>query len=234
METIMYCVKCGVELADSERVCPLCETPVYFPDLEPNPDTTYPKEVKGRDFNPRIAICFIITCFYLIIAAIPLLCDLNINDGMTWSGLALGGALVFYVIFILPTWFKRATPAIFVPSSFLAIGLYLFYVNYYVGGDWFFSFALPVTLAVAVILSSVSILSYYLKRGKLYVAGGAFISVGAFCIFLEYSLHRAFHIHDKMVWSLYPATVFALIGIMLIVIAIVRPIREYLTKIFSV
>ena len=29
----MYCIKCGVELADSEKVCPLCGTPVFHPDL---------------------------------------------------------------------------------------------------------------------------------------------------------------------------------------------------------
>ena len=29
----MYCIKCGVELADSERVCPLCGTRVFHPDL---------------------------------------------------------------------------------------------------------------------------------------------------------------------------------------------------------
>ena len=26
----MYCVKCGVELADSQRVCPLCGTRVFL------------------------------------------------------------------------------------------------------------------------------------------------------------------------------------------------------------
>ena len=25
----MYCIKCGVELADSEKVCPLCGTRVF-------------------------------------------------------------------------------------------------------------------------------------------------------------------------------------------------------------
>ena len=29
----MYCVKCGVELADSEKKCPLCGTPVFHPDI---------------------------------------------------------------------------------------------------------------------------------------------------------------------------------------------------------
>ena len=29
----MYCVKCGVQLADTEKSCPLCGTRVYHPDL---------------------------------------------------------------------------------------------------------------------------------------------------------------------------------------------------------
>ena len=31
----MYCVKCGVELADSEKVCPLCGTRAFHPDMPP-------------------------------------------------------------------------------------------------------------------------------------------------------------------------------------------------------
>ena len=29
----MYCIKCGVELADSEDRCPLCGTKVYNPEI---------------------------------------------------------------------------------------------------------------------------------------------------------------------------------------------------------
>ena len=29
----MYCVKCGVKLADSEKQCPLCQTLVFHPDI---------------------------------------------------------------------------------------------------------------------------------------------------------------------------------------------------------
>ena len=29
----MYCVRCGVKLADTEEKCPLCGTTVYHPDI---------------------------------------------------------------------------------------------------------------------------------------------------------------------------------------------------------
>ena len=229
----MYCVRCGVELADSERVCPLCETPVYFPGLDPNPETPYPKEIKAKENNPRKAICFVITCVFLIIAAISVICDFNINLSINWSDMVVGGLLLVYVMFVLPSWFEHPLPAIFVPCDFAAIALLLFYINLRFEGGWYFAFALPVTVGAAVICCSVAILSYYLKRGRLYIAAGAIIATGVYSVFIEMCLHAAFSIHDKLVWSLYPAITLLLIGLMLIVVAIVRPFKEQLYKIFA-
>ena len=40
----MYCIQCGVKLADSEKKCPLCGIRVYHPDLEqPKGEKLYPK-----------------------------------------------------------------------------------------------------------------------------------------------------------------------------------------------
>ena len=32
----MYCIQCGVKLADSQSACPLCGTVVFHPDIKPN------------------------------------------------------------------------------------------------------------------------------------------------------------------------------------------------------
>ncbi len=229
----MYCIKCGVELADSERKCPLCETPVYMPGLDPNPERPYPPYKRSSVKNTHKARCFLATCIFVLIAAIALICDLNLNDGVVWSDIVGGGLLLSYIMLVLPSWFMRPHPAVFVPCDFAAIALYLFYVSYRFGGDWYLPFALPVTLGAGIICSTVAILAYYLKRGKLYIAAGTFIALGAYSIFIELCLHAAFHIHDKLVWSAYPATAMLLVGIALIIVAIVRPLREQLYKIFS-
>ena len=40
----MYCIKCGVELKDSEKRCPLCGTPVFHPDIkQPKGEKPYPE-----------------------------------------------------------------------------------------------------------------------------------------------------------------------------------------------
>lgn len=143
----MYCIKCGVELADSERVCPLCGTRVFHPDLPcgqgepPYPPTDHPRHEEVS----RIGVLFVISVCMLLPAVITVLCDWRINGTIVWSGFAVGGLLLLYILAVLPLWFKRPNPVIFVPIDFAAIGVFLLYVNYATGGHWFLTFALPVT-----------------------------------------------------------------------------------------
>ena len=50
----MYCIKCGVKLADSEKKCPLCGTVPFHPDIrmeegEPlYPPDQYPRQQVNR------------------------------------------------------------------------------------------------------------------------------------------------------------------------------------------
>ena len=229
----MYCVKCGVELADSEQKCPLCHTPVYFPGYVPKEEERpYPRFEKPETVNPR-GIYFIISFACIIAAVISFVCDLNMGNGITWSGYVIGGISLFYVLFILPAWFKKYNPAIFIPVDFFAIGLYLAYVNLATGGDWFLTFALPVTGIVTVCMSTITILCYYLRRGYLYIFGGVIIGAGLFCPVIETLAIITFG-QGPLMWSLYPLIALFLIGIMLIVIAIVKPFRESLCRIFAI
>ena len=73
----MYCVNCGVELADSETVCPLCGTRVFHPDLSrPQADAPYPPDhhVKPEDVS-RSGVLFVMTMLALLPAVICLLCS---------------------------------------------------------------------------------------------------------------------------------------------------------------
>ena len=228
----MYCVKCGVQLNDSEKKCPLCHTPVYFPGHEPTEDRPYPKFEKPEVVNPR-GIYFIISFICIIAAVISFVCDLNLGGGLAWSGYVIGGIIIFYVALILPAWFNRYNPAIFIPVDFLCIGLYLAHINYAIEGKWFLTFAMPITAGVALILTALTTLNYYLKRGYLYTFGGAFIVTGAMCPIIETLAVVTFDT-PPLLWSLYPLISLSIIGIMLIIIAIVKPFRESLCRIFAI
>ena len=118
----MYCIKCGVELADSEKVCPLCGTRVFHPDLPlPDGEAPYPADARRRteEFN-RAGLLFILTMLAIIPAVICLLCDWRVNGHIVWSGYAAGGIVLTYILAVLPLWFRRPNPVIFVPVDFAA------------------------------------------------------------------------------------------------------------------
>ena len=230
----MYCVKCGVELSDSEKKCPLCHTPVYFPELQKEGERTYPEFTGGKDeINPR-GICFVASFLFAIAAVISLFCNISISGRVSWAGYVVGGLVLAYTVCILPIWFHSPSPAVFAPVDFAAAALFLLYFDLNTGGGWFLPFALPVTGGAALIACSVLILSYYLRRGRLYIYGGASIALGLLSLMIELLLHAVFDIgHSALVWSVYPLLAFSMIGIMLIIIAIVKPLRESLAKMFA-
>lgn len=229
----MYCVKCGVALADTEKKCPLCGTAVYHPDI-PRVDVPplYPND---RIQEPHIhpwGILLIITALFLLPASICMVCDWSFNGKIQWAGYVVGALGVLYVMAVLPAWFRHPNPVIFVPCTFAAIALYLLYINCAVDGRWFLSFAFPVTAYLGVLLTAFVTLHRYTRKGALYINGGACLAFGGFMLLLEYLLHINFGLPGLGTWSPYPLIVFSLLGITLIVIAIVPAFRESFEKKF--
>ena len=180
----MYCVKCGVELADSEKKCPLCGTPVFHPDIPRNlSDPPFPpdRRIRPEDVN-RSGILFVLTVAALLPALLCLLCDWRINGTLVWSGYAAGAIGLLYIVILLPS------------------------------------------AAVA--------LTYYLRGGYLYIYGGMLILGGGLAVLIEFLINLTFQIHETLFWSFYPMVAGVVLGLMLIVIAICKPLRESLHRKF--
>ena len=227
----MYCVNCGVKLADSEKKCPLCGIKVYHPELKQEegeylfPQQRYP----NPQLSPRTAQ-IILTAIFLLPILITLRCDLQISGGITWSGYVAGALMLAYIMLVLPTWFRKPNPVILVPCNFVAIGLFLQYINWTVDGDWFLSFALPVTAFVALVATTVTVLLRYIRRGRLYIFGGAFLALGAFMPLMELLLCLSIAEMGFVGWSLYPLIPLVLLGGTLIFLAISAPAREKMER----
>ena len=62
----MYCIKCGVKLAQGEKRCPLCNLRVYHPDIELEegeslyPKGKYPEEAKKTRFWQIVVTAFFV------------------------------------------------------------------------------------------------------------------------------------------------------------------------------
>ena len=230
----MYCINCGVELADSETVCPLCGTRVFHPDMpRQQGEPPFPPDPMGHpeEVN-RSGVLFILTMLAVLPIVICILCDWSVNGAILWSGYAAGGVALLYILAVLPLWFKRPNPVIFVPVDFAAIALFLLYVNYATGGHWYLSFALPVTGAAALLVCAMVTLLKYLPGAALYICGGALILSGGLAVLVEFLLNLTFGLHDTFLWSIYPLAVGVVLGAMLLVIAVSKPLRRSLHRKF--
>lgn len=226
----MYCVNCGVSLADSEKTCPLCGTQVFHPEIAPpEGKPLFPAREPVFPFENTGGL-IIVTTLFLMAIFIALLCDLQITGGITWSGFAVGAVLLAYELLVLPCWFRDPNPVVFVPCGFAAIGIYLLYVDLATGGNWFLSFAFPVTGLVGAIVTAMAALFRYLRRGRLFCLGGGLIAFGLAMPLVEFLLVITFRLRGMFVWSLYPLVVLCLFGGMLIFLAAFRPARESMER----
>ncbi len=227
----MYCVNCGVKLAETEKCCPLCGTEAFQPKGSISQvDLLYPKERYPSMQVSTTGARVIIAVLFLLPILITLQCDLLLSGSVTWSGYVTASLLLLYEIFVLPTWFHKPNPVIFVPCGFGAVGLFLLYINYSSGGNWFLSFAFPVVGAIALIVCSVVTLLRYVRKGIFYIFGGAFLALGLFMPVMEFLLVFTFPAIHFAWWSLYPLTALVLLGGTLIFLAICRPARETMER----
>ncbi len=230
----MYCIKCGVELPSGSEKCPLCGLKPYHPEIsEKSEAAPYPRYAHTEEKVRPEGGLFILTFLFLIPMVVTLMIDLKENGAVTWSGYALGGLLFLYFTLCLPLWFKKRSPVIFFPVAGAAALCLALYVCLKTGGHWFLPFAFPVGGALILLIEAVIVLTRYTvgqwPHRLLYIWGGASILFGAFFILLEFLLHVTFGFPMTW-WSLYPLAALFLLGLMMIIIAICRPLRESLHK----
>ena len=191
----MYCIKCGVHLADTEKKCPLCETVVYHPDIEQkNGRELYPAGKMPPSESGRAFLCGAILILFLIPLAVTFFSDFLYDGKIDWFGYVAGGLTLAYLIFALPMWFKKPNPVIFVPCDFAACAIYLFYIDLVTDGTWFFTFSLPLLGGITAITCTLVTLFRYLHRGKLYVLGGSVMALGALIFAVELLLDLTFSV----------------------------------------
>ena len=215
----MYCVNCGVKLADTEGCCPLCGVAAAHPDIKREPaKPLYPaNRFPAPQISPNGAM-MIVTGLFLLPFFITLVCDLQLSGGITWSGFVMGALAVAYIAFALPFWFRRPNPVIFVPCGFGAVGLYLLYIDLATGGSWFLGFAFPMAGFLGVLVTAVVTLLRYLRRGGFYICGGALMALGAFLPLMELLMTRTFGLGKFVGWSWYPLIALAMLGGILILL----------------
>ena len=220
----MYCINCGVKLEGGADKCPLCNTVVPIPapheEEKMYPSNKFPKLLpKSKALSGSLVIILFIPLILTFFS------DIHDNRKLDWFGFVAGALLLCYILIALPIWFRKPNPVIFIPCDFLAIILYVLYIDLELQGGWFLPFALPAIGGFGLLICALITLLRYVKKGRLFIIGSFFILLGGFIMLLEALMVKPFQIPFSG-WSCYPLVTLVLLGGMLLYLAINKSARE--------
>ena len=226
----MYCVKCGVKLQEGVEKCPLCATPVWNPEGK-SEEKRYPDSLPGhfRESDLPGAVSF------TILSAVAILVTLTVcfklYGALAWGGYVILGIALFYVLTVLPRWFRHPRGEVFVPVDHAAAAAYVLYICLKTDGHWFLSFAFPVILASCALSTAMICLLKYVRGGRLFIFGGFLILLGGFTVLVEFFEHISFGT-EMFRWSLYSLASFGAAGVFLLIAGMIPALRQGLEKRF--
>ena len=160
-----YCVNCGVELAPSEKRCPLCGVEV----VNPAKPWTEPEALPYSDNAERIRridrryLAGLISLVLLIPAVVCMFCDI-LDGRLSWSLLVTGALLNVFVIFLIPMMLHRPSALLLIALDTVSTSAYLLLIRIACGlpasgKDWLLPLALPIVLICAFAFLGVGILT---------------------------------------------------------------------------
>ena len=211
-----YCVNCGVELAASEKCCPLCHVEVLNPKIPWKEPVEYPyprhldmivQKVDRRYFATLIGMLLVIPC------VITVLINIISCGRLTWSAYVIGALALAYIFILLPFFFKKYHTVIFLSADCAAVLLYLLFIERINGGDWFLGLGLPLTAAFSVCVILLALLFAGKRRRSVLVKTGAvLIAIGVFVVCVDVIVHLYTVATVKPGWSLYALVPCAVLG----------------------
>ena len=228
----MYCIHCGVKLQENSGECPLCHTPVVNIPMPGRQETAYSDRYPVRESQSgKMILLGLVTVILAATALGCLIFCLKSRQDVAWSGYVALGIALAWIWFVLPQWFRRWRPMIFLPVDFAAVAGYLLYICGKTGGDWFLSFAFPVTMMAGVLTIGGVAMMRYIVQGRLRLMSLLVIAIGLSFMLIEFFQHITFGT-PMFVWSLYCVTVFGLIGLFLFAASFVPPLRAWIRRKF--
>ena len=210
-----YCVNCGVELHPGAKVCPLCQTPAWNPDLSaPSYFPTKPPEV--LPVSKREAALLLTA----MLASVSLCCGLLnwiLPTERPWSLYVIGAAVMLW-IWLVPPMLARRLPAFFkLTADVAAVGVYIWMISIDLnGGHWFRGLALPILGWICVIVFLLSFLLRDRRRSVLSAISLCIGAVGLLTLGIEFFIDRYLRGVWQPQWSLV---------VLVICVAVIIPLR---------
>ncbi len=228
-----YCVHCGVELADYETKCPLCETPVVDP-MRPiaqgEPMFVDRLDVKEKKFN-RHFIVTLISLVMLIPFVVTTIIDICLSLGMTWSAYVLAAEALFWLWIVLPFQSRGTSAYFFCLIDFAATALYVLLISVLENSrGWYLPLALPVIAASWLEIAVIICIHRSSRLGKLTKAGCAVFALSFLPLCIDVVLAHYLKGTIAPQWSWYASVPLFVLGLTVIILSKSARFTDWLRK----
>ena len=210
----MYCIKCGVELEDGAKRCPLCETPV--PEIKGLEEKKFVKEYPMININlyemkmKKVKKAVFLSFFTISIISIleVLFQNLIMYGKLEWGYYAIPSILIFDLgLFVFLDSYRMRTNLFLLLSGFTSYFLLLDF------GDkkmtWSIKRGIPIVIALYLISLVFSYVWDKHKSDRLKILNFLIFFVGIFLLILELIISK------KMTWSIFSSIPLFILSIML-------------------
>ena len=210
----MYCIKCGAELEDGAKRCPLCETPV--PEIKGLEEKKYVKEYPMININlyemkmKKVKKAIFLSFFTISIISIleVLFQNLIMYGKLEWGYYAIPSILIFDLgLFVFLDSYRMRTNLFLLLSGFTSYFLLLDF------GDkkltWSIKRGIPIVIALYLISLVFSYVWDKHKSDRLKILNFFIFFVGIFLLILELIISK------KMTWSIFSSIPLFILSIML-------------------
>ena len=210
----MYCIKCGVELEDGAKRCPLCETPV--PEIKGLEEKKFVKEYPMININlyemkmKKVKKAVFLSFFTISIISIleVLFQNLIMYGKLEWGYYAIPSILIFDLgLFVFLDSYRMRTNLFLLLSGFTSYFLLLDF------GDkkltWSIKRGIPIVIALYLISLVFSYVWDKHKSDRLKILNFFIFFVGIFLLILELIISK------KMTWSIFSSIPLFILSIML-------------------
>lgn len=229
-----YCVNCGVELAPSQRACPLCGTPVQNPRQPYDPETPKPFPSELDLFSPsddRGYLALIATLLLALPAAICLCCDLAYTHGAGWSLLVAGAMGLLWILVVPMLLIRRGRVWWALLLDTAGVLGYLWLVERFAApGEWYWRLAVPIVLLLFFLAAADTLLLRRIVKGRLRQTAAAVITVPLLLAGIEAAVDFYLDGQVDLFWSLLVSLPCLLLALLLLVLDRRRRFKAQMRK----
>lgn len=228
-----YCVHCGVELADYETKCPLCDTPVVDP-MRPiaSGEAMFPDRI--ADDEKKVDKHFVVATVSIVLLipfVVTTLLDVFLSLGMSWSAYVLGAEALFWLAVVLPYQSKGGSPYIYCLIDTAATALYVLLIAVFEGGRvWYMPLALPIILFSGLELCVMILIHRTQRHGKLTKVGIAVFSLSFFPLVIDIVIAHYTKRTYMPQWSWYASVPLFVLGLTVIILSKSVRFTEWLRR----